>query len=108
MSRRRRRSRGRNGNRQQAEATRTRTRQRNDGPGFWGDRSLLPSGDIEVRMTDDPHAVPRSLGDPPLPGHREVADYYFAAIYERAVATAGALAAAGDLIRPDELTDSEV
>lgn len=76
---------------------------RADGTSFWGDPSALPTEIPEVRITDDAAAVPRSLGEPPLPGHREVAEHYFAAIYDRAVATAGALAAAGGLIEPDQL-----
>lgn len=74
-----------------------------DGATFWGDASALPTEPPEVRITDDAAAVPRSLGEPPLPGHREVAEHYFAAIYDRAVATAGALAAAGGLVDPDQL-----
>jgi predicted TIM-barrel enzyme len=49
--------------------------------------------------------VPRSLGPPPLPGHENAAEHYFAAVYDRAVTTAGALAAAGGLIDPDALAD---
>lgn len=78
-------------------------RKTTDGTTFWGDTSALPTEPPEVRITDDAAAVPRSLGEPPLPGHREVAEHYFAAIYDRAVATAGALAAAGGLVEPDQL-----
>ena len=115
MARRRRGNRRRNSGRRNGSAQRTNgngrrsTAQRgtggsgSDGVGFWGDPTQLPEGDIEIRITDDPHAVPRSLGEPPLPGHRAVAEHYFAAIYDRAVATSGALAAAGGLITPDQL-----
>ena len=71
---------------------------RNDPAGFWGDAEQLPTLHRDVRITDDAAAVPRSLGVPPLPGHEAVAEHYFRVVYERAVATAGALAAAGGLI----------
>jgi hypothetical protein len=56
-------------------------------------------------MTDHPAAVPQSLGPPPLPGHESIAEHYFGVVYDRAVATAGALAAAGGLIDPDALAE---
>lgn len=65
----------------------------------------MPDAQREVRMTTDPGAVPRSLGPPPLPGHETAAEHYFAAVYDRAVTTAGALAAAGGMIDPDTLAD---
>jgi len=70
---------------------------------FWGDPSKLPSVEQNVRITLDPPAVVRSLGRPPLSGHHGVAEHYFKAVYDRSVALASALAAAGDLIEPDEL-----
>jgi hypothetical protein len=73
------------------------------GVSFWGDPSTLPEPHGDVRMTTDPAAVPRSLGPPPLPGHEMAAEHYFAAVYDRAVTTAGALAAAGGLIDPETL-----
>ena len=72
---------------------------------FWGDAQELSSPGSDLRMTDDPAAVPRSLGSPPLPGHEAIAEHYFRAIYDRAVTTAGVLAAAGGLIDPDVLTE---
>lgn len=90
----------------QRRSTRQRTRRRTlDGAGFWGDRRELPPARTDVRITDDPHAVPRSLGEPPLPRQRDIAEHYFAVVYQRAVATAEALAAAGGLIELDELAD---
>lgn len=77
------------------------------GDDFWGERTTLPPAETDVRINDDPAAVPRSLGPPPLPGHETIAEHYFAAVYERAVATAGALAAAGGLIDPDALIDDD-
>jgi hypothetical protein len=72
---------------------------------FWGDPSALPASQPDVRITDDPSAVPRSLGAPPLPGHEAIAEHYFRVVFERAVTTAGALAAAGGLIDPEALLD---
>ncbi len=75
------------------------------GAGFWGDAAKLPEPTRDVRITDQPAAVARSLGAPPLPGHENIAEHYFAVVYERAVQTAGALAAAGGLIDPDALVE---
>lgn len=96
-----RRRRNRSGGGQQ----RSRNRQQRTGADFWGDPARLPSSPGDVRMTADPAAVPRSLGPPPLPGHENAAEHYFAAVYDRAVTTAGALAAAGGLIDPEALAD---
>jgi hypothetical protein len=74
-----------------------------DPAGFWGAADVLPS-ELNVRITSDPSAVVRSLGRPPLSGHHNIAEHYFAAVYERAVSLAGALAAAGDLIERGEPT----
>lgn len=82
-----------------------RSNQQQDTTSFWGEASQLPEPKTDVRITDDPDAVPRSLGTPPLPGQEAIAGHYFAAVYDRAVATAGALAAAGGLIDPNSLTD---
>ena len=75
------------------------------GAGFWGDASRLPAPTADVRITDDPAAVARSLGSPPLPGPEKIAEHYFTVVYERAVQTAGALAAAGGLIDPNALAE---
>jgi hypothetical protein len=82
-----------------------RSNQPQDTTSFWGEASQLPDPKTDVRITDDPDAVPRSLGTPPLPGQEAIAGHYFAAVYDRAVATAGALAAAGGLIDPNALTE---
>lgn len=74
---------------------------------FWGDPEKLPEPRSDVRITEDPAAVPRSLGTPPLPGQEKVAEHYFAAVYDRAVNVAGALAAAGGLIDPTALAGDE-
>ncbi len=80
-----------------------RRNKRKDHKVFWGDPETLPEARPDVRITADPAAVPRSLGPPPLAGHDAIAEHYFAAIYDRAVTTAGALAAAGGIIEPEEL-----
>ncbi|MFP5309648.1 MAG: hypothetical protein ACLGIR_08725 [Actinomycetes bacterium] len=115
MSRRRRRNRNRNegGNQnqqsQQQGNRQRRTQQRDDRAAqlaaFWGDPEKLPEPSTEIRITDDPAAVVRSLGPAPLTGHEAISQHYFAAIYDRAVTTAGALAAAGGLIEPDDLAE---
>jgi hypothetical protein len=70
---------------------------------YWGDNAKLPEPTSDIRITEDPAAVVRSLGRPPLPGHEHASDAYFTAVYARAVGLASALAAAGDLIEPEDL-----
>jgi hypothetical protein len=70
---------------------------------YWGDKGLLPDPTSDIRITDDPSAVVRSLGRPPLPGQEHASEAFFAAVYGRAVGLSSALAAAGDLIEPEEL-----
>lgn len=74
---------------------------------FWGDPAALPTPQLDVRMTESWAAVPRSLGPPPLPGHERISEQYFELVYQRAVTTAGALAAAGGLIDPAALLDED-
>ena len=78
--------------------------ERSDEATFWGDPAHLPDPRRDVRMTDRPAAVAKSLGPPPLPGHEQVSEHYFGVVYDRAVMTAGALAAAGGLIDAEALT----
>ena len=54
-----------------------------------------------MKIAEDPAAVVRSLGSPPLSGHETVAEHYFDAVYERSVGLASALAAAADLLEDD-------
>ena len=79
--------------------------QRGDGAGFWGDPEKLPPARQEIRITSDAAAVARSLGPPPLHGHEAIAEHYFSVVYERAVMIAGAVAAAGGMINPDDLIE---
>lgn len=74
---------------------------------FFGDPQLLDDENKTVHITPDPAAVPRSLGKPPLPGHEQIAEHYFQAVYDRAVTTAAALAAVAGLIDPDELSNDD-
>ncbi len=55
-----------------------------------------------ISVTTDPTSTVRSLGKPPLAGREAAAEHYFEAVYQRAVAMAGALAAAGDLLASDD------
>lgn len=97
---------GKNGN---GSSKRRRNRKRrNKGKAlaeYWGDRSQLPEPTSDIRITKDPAAVVRSLGRAPLPGQDHVSEAYFAAVYGRAVGLASALAAAGELVEPEELLD---
>jgi hypothetical protein len=53
-----------------------------------------------VVPADDPTAMLRSLGPPPLAGQSD-ADRYLAAVVEKAAALATALAAQADLLPPE-------
>jgi hypothetical protein len=89
----------------QQQRRRGQQRTRDRGVAFWGDPEALPAPRQDVRITEDPSAVVRSLGPPPLPGHEVIAEHYFRAVYDRAVMLSGALAAAGGLIEPEELQE---
>ncbi len=65
---------------------------------FWGDGEAMPDELAPVVMAEDPSAVVRSLGRPPIHGQENVAEHYFRAVYGRAANLAVALAAAGGLI----------
>ena len=71
--------------------------------------AIVVSADIElsaetprISVTPDPTSTVRSLGKPPLAGREAAAEHYFEAVYQRAVAMAGALAAAGGLLASDD------
>ncbi len=72
---------------------------------FWQGQAPLPEPSGRIRVTEDPAAVIRSLGPAPLSGRETIAEHYFEAVYQRAVAIASALAAAGDLV--DDGQDDE-
>ena len=74
---------------------------------FWGSGEA-PAGEAEwpavtsIRPTPDPGALVRSLGTLPLALDGAVAERHLTAVYEEAVRTATALAAASGLLEPDE------
>ena len=74
---------------------------------FWG----VDHDDEEppelIRPSEDPTAMIRSLGPPPLPSRETVAEHYFVAVYEKATALATALAAASDLLDMDDDEDED-
>jgi hypothetical protein len=55
-----------------------------------------------ITPTEDPTALIRSLGDPPLQGQGAVAEHYLAAVAERAANLATALAASAGLLELPE------
>src|SRR5687768_5052091 len=95
---------GQRGRRRQGQAQRN---QRQGGAAFWGDASTLPAPRPDVRITEDPAAVARSLGPPPLTGQETIAEHYFSVVYDRAVMLAGAVATAAGMITDDEPDDAE-
>jgi len=68
--------------------------------GFWGPHETV-TRPAAIRATPDPSAIPRSLGDPPLATNPAVSQRHLAAVYEEAVRTASALAAANGLLLVD-------
>jgi hypothetical protein len=74
---------------------------------FWG-REIDDDTGAEhepIPVASDPTVMVRSLGRPPLPGHENVAEHYFAAVYEKASGLAMALAATTGLLSMEELED---
>ena len=72
---------------------------------FWGSAEREPEEAALIRPSDDPTAMIRSLGPPPLPGRETVAEHYFAAVYDKAASLAIALAAASGLLDTSEETE---
>lgn len=101
------RSRRRGGGSQRNRRNKQSAAQQRQGAAFWGDAEQLPQARTDVRITEDPAAVARSLGPPPLTGHEAIAEHYFTAVYDRAVTLAGAVATAGGLISQDDLPDDD-
>lgn len=64
---------------------------------LWKSVPEPPAAD-PVRPTDDPGAIIRSLGTPPLTGQAHVADQYLELAARKAAATATALAQAAELL----------
>lgn len=67
---------------------------------LWDDGGAPPRPAEPIRPTPDPAALPRSLGELPL-SPDTAADQHLAVVYEEAVRTATALAAANGLLRDD-------
>ena len=83
------------------------------GPAFWG-QTPAPETDgdapeapapAQVRLTGDPAALLRSLGEPPLGRNPAAALHHLSIVYEEAVRTAAALAAANGLLDMDDAED---
>ena len=64
---------------------------------FWATPTAVPQAE-PVRPSDDPTAMVRSLGAPPLGALSGPGEHYLQAAYEKAAQVAVALAAAGDLL----------
>lgn len=69
---------------------------------FWGSETTTIDLEHNVVLARDATSVVQSLGSPPLLTHQSAGEVYFQALYNRAAALSGALAAAGDLIEPTE------
>lgn len=69
---------------------------------FWGTTSEEVGPVTAVRPLQDSTALIKSLGAPPLPGRETIAQYHFELVYQRAGALATALAAASNLLAPDD------
>ncbi|HLI01289.1 MAG TPA: hypothetical protein VKV06_10935 [Acidimicrobiales bacterium] len=63
-----------------------------------GGGQRTPAEIVQIRPTPDPGALVRSLGPPPLAVDGAVAERHLTAVYEEAVRTATALAAANGLL----------
>lgn len=73
---------------------------------FWGSADREEEPPELIRPSEDPTAMIRSLGAPPLPGRETVSEHYFAAVYDKAASLAIALAAASGLLDMSEEEDS--
>jgi hypothetical protein len=72
---------------------------------FWNGSDASEDSVPLIRTLEDPSAMIRSLGPPPLPGRENIAEQYFALAYDKAARRAVALAAASgliDLSEPEE------
>ncbi|MCU0310751.1 MAG: hypothetical protein MUE36_07405 [Acidimicrobiales bacterium] len=67
---------------------------------FWGNG---PDAEPHpIRVSEDPSAMVRSLGPPPLKGHEVPAEYTFRLVYDKAVALAATLVTAAELDSHDD------
>lgn len=72
---------------------------------FWAGSDGGDEPVSQVRQPDDPSAMIRSLGPPPLPGRETIAEHYFALAFDKASRRAVALAAASGLMDLSEPED---
>jgi len=72
------------------------------GRGFWGLDDVEDDEPEPISISDEPTAMVASLGPPPFPDRETIAEYHFAAVYEKAAALAVALAAANGLLEIDD------
>ena len=72
---------------------------------FWNGSGAEDEPVVLVRSPEDPAAMVRSLGPPPLPGRETIAEHYFTATYDKAARRARALAAANGLLDLSEPED---
>ena len=70
---------------------------------FWGVDDGPEPGSIQV--SNEPSAMVRSLGPPPLRGHEVAAEYTFRLVYDKAAGLAATLAAAAELDGRDDQPD---
>jgi hypothetical protein len=76
-----------------------------DSRDFWG-ADEAEQADLElIQVAQVPTTMVLSLGPPPLPGHDQLAEHYFTAVYDKASSLATALAATADLLDFDSLDD---
>jgi hypothetical protein len=73
--------------------------------GFWGKADVEVAPPTPIVPTSDPRALLRSLGDPPLAPDPATAAGHLGVVYEEAVKTATALAAANGLLDPELFGD---
>ena len=74
---------------------------------FWGNQATESDEPPLIVPATDPTVMLHSLSSPPLPGRETVAVHYFAAVAEKAVSLAFALAAASDLLDDEEDADDD-
>jgi hypothetical protein len=92
-------------NRRRKPAARKAAPRRPTGREFWGTDNRDEEPPASIRPSDDPTAMIRSLGPPPLPSRETVAEHYFVAVYDKAASLAVALAAASSLLDTAELEE---
>jgi hypothetical protein len=91
--------------RRRKSAARPAKGRRPTGREFWGVDNPDEDPPAPIRPSDDPTAMIRSLGPPPLPSRETVAEHYFTAVYDKAASLAVALAAASGLLDVSEAED---